>query len=121
MFAEVNGHGDVVAWLEASRGYSPLHHVEVLTEGRAVELLRADVGRVGVRSTPVGLRRMGMRAPFWSYRTPVTPVSLAENIQVSYEEEERKIILELRSQSSYVSHEYLIFPGDRILPHPRNS
>ena len=77
MFAEVNGHGDVVAWLEASRGYSPLHHVEVLTEGRAVELLRADVGRVGLRSTPVGLRRMGMRAPFWSYRTPVTPVSLA--------------------------------------------
>ncbi|EOD28757.1 hypothetical protein EMIHUDRAFT_234580 [Emiliania huxleyi CCMP1516] len=34
-------------------------------------------GRVGLRSTPVGLRRMGMRAPFWSYRTPVTPVSLA--------------------------------------------
>ena len=39
--ARDGGHLELLAWLEASRRYTALHHVRALTPRRAVDLLRA--------------------------------------------------------------------------------
>jgi len=70
MFATDHGHDEVVRWLEASASYSPLHHVEVLTERRTVELLRGDACASYNLRSGRSIRPMRPRAPF---RPPCAP------------------------------------------------
>ena len=70
MFATDHGHDEVVRWLEASASYSPLHHVQVLTERRTVELLGGDACASYNLRSGRSIRPMRPRAPF---RPPCAP------------------------------------------------
>lgn len=59
-FAAHKGHGPVEAWLQRSVGWMELHHLEMLTSARTLELLRAGAavdakGTLG--DTPLSLAR----------------------------------------------------------------
>ena len=47
--ADKFAHTELLEWLRLSRGWLPLHHVDVLAQERARELLRADVGELSTR------------------------------------------------------------------------
>ena len=54
------GHDDIAAWLAATRNWTPLHHLEVLTPERALALLRAGADP-GAAAGPAGRRRSRSR------------------------------------------------------------
>ena len=66
-------YGSAIArWLRTSRGYTALHHIEVLTEDRAVALLQADRDSIFVAaadgSTPLSRARLLHAYPFDPFR-----------------------------------------------------
>ena len=51
--ANRRGHADLAAWLVASRGWTPLAHLETLTAARATSLLRSGVSLHEGEPTPL--------------------------------------------------------------------
>ncbi|EOD14056.1 hypothetical protein EMIHUDRAFT_356702, partial [Emiliania huxleyi CCMP1516] len=52
-FATEEGHADLAAWLVASRGWTPLAHLETLTAARATALLRSGASLHEGEPTPL--------------------------------------------------------------------
>ena len=51
--ATEEGHADLAAWLVASRGWTPLAHLETLTAARALSLLRSGASLHEGEPTPL--------------------------------------------------------------------
>ncbi|EOD20203.1 hypothetical protein EMIHUDRAFT_369223, partial [Emiliania huxleyi CCMP1516] len=51
--ATEEGHADLAAWLDASRGWTPLAHLETLTAARATSLLRSGASLHEGEPTPL--------------------------------------------------------------------
>ena len=53
VLANSRGHADLAAWLVASRGWTPLAHLETLTAARATSLLRSGASLHEGEPTPL--------------------------------------------------------------------
>ncbi|EOD25886.1 hypothetical protein EMIHUDRAFT_354174 [Emiliania huxleyi CCMP1516] len=77
--ATEDGHADLAAWLVASRGWTPLAHLETLTAARATSLLRSGASLHEGEPTPLRRAAGGAGEAAALVRRAATPWSPASH------------------------------------------